>query len=281
MRLRVQHETVYEYPEPVELGPQLLRLSPRDDATQRVISQELRIDPAPARRTSYCDAAGNAVTRCWFAGTTTRLAITSAFEVETLRQNPFDFAPDPSFNSVPAFYPEELRALLVPYRAREAAGEDPVWRFARELVAESDATPMGFALALTRSMSRAFHPCIRDGGHARMPTQTLASRTGACRDLTVLFLDAARALGLAARFVSGYRRGDPTHVDRHLHAWAEVYVEGGGWRGFDPIEGLAVRDDHVAVAAAPTQAATMPIEGSFRGGRGASKLVYNVRIQTG
>jgi transglutaminase-like putative cysteine protease len=281
VRLRVHHETVYEYPEPVELGPQLLRLSPRDDPTQRVIVGALRVDPVPARRTSYCDAAGNAVTRCWFADTTSRFAITSAFEVETLRPDPFDFAPDPSFNSVPAFYPDDLRALLAPYRERRATGDDPVWRFAREVIADSDATPMGFALALTRAMSLSFRPCIGDGGHAKTPAQTLAARAGACRDLAVLFLDAARALGLAARFVSGYRRGDLRPSEGHLHAWAEVYVEGGGWRGFDPVEGLAVRDDHVALAAAPTQVATMPVEGSFRGAGGASTLACTVHIEAG
>ncbi len=278
MRFNIRHRTRYRYPGPVELGPQLLRFSPRDDATQRVLAHALSIEPRPARATTYEDAAGNTVTRCWFGDATAHLSIVSDAEVETRRPDPFDFFPDTAFNAVPAFYPDELRGLLGPYRERRAVGEDPVRQFAREVLGDSDGTPMGFALALTRVLSRSFEAGIRHGGAARAPAQTLAARAGACRDLTALFLDAARALGLAARFVSGYRRGDLSRADRDLHAWAEVYVEGGGWRGFDPVEGLAVRDDHVAIAAAPDQASTMPVEGSYRGPGGGSQLEYAISV---
>jgi transglutaminase-like putative cysteine protease len=278
MRFSIRHETVYRYPGPVELGPQLLRLSPRDDGTQRTIFHALSIDPLPVVRTTYCDAAGNVSTRCWFRERTEQLAIVSEMEVETLRPDPFGFLPDPSFNGVPTFYPDELRGLLAPYRQRHTVGEDSVWEFAKDALSDSDGTPMGFALALMRAMRATFDAQIRDGGAARPPAQTLATRSGACRDLTVLFLDAVRSLGLAARFVSGYRRGDLARADRHLHAWAEIYVEGGGWRGFDPVEGLAVRDDHVAIAAAPDQSATMPVEGGYRGPAEPAKLEYSVQI---
>jgi transglutaminase-like putative cysteine protease len=278
MHFAIRHETVYHYPGLVELGPQLLRLSPRDDGTQRTISHALTIEPQPVVRSTFCDAAGNVVTRCWFRDVTERLSIVSEIEVATLRPDPFDFLPDPSFNAVPAFYPDELRGLLAPYRQRHTVGEDSVWRFAKEVLADSDGTPMGFSLALLRTMSRTFDAQIRDEGAAHPPAQTLAARSGACRDLTVLFIDAARSLGLAARFVSGYRRGDLSRADRHLHAWAEIYVEGGGWRGFDPVEGLAVRDDHVAIASAPDQPATMPVEGGYRGPAKPARLDYTVRI---
>jgi len=278
MRFTIRHETVYRYPAPVELGPQLLRLRPRDDGTQRIVAHALVVDPVPAMRSTGADAVGNVETRCWFRELTDRLAVVSTMEVETLRPDPFDFLPDPSFNAVPAFYPDALRTLLAPYRERRAAPDDPVAHFARDIAADCDGTPMGFALALTRALSRQFDAAIREGGAARKPAQTLAAGHGACRDLTVLFIDAARALGLAARFVSGYRRGDPAHVDRHLHAWAEVYVEGGGWRGFDPVEGLAVCDDHVALAAAPDQAGTMPVEGSYRGPADPAQLDYAISI---
>ena len=75
--------------------------------------------------------------------------------------------------------------------------------------------------------------------------------------------------GLAARFVSGYAHVDD-HGDHELHAWAEVYLPGGGWRGYDPTHGLAVADRHVALAAAALPADAAPVSGAFRGSAGAT-----------
>ena len=66
----------------------------------------------------------------------------------------------------------------------------------------------------------------------------------------MLFITVCRRYGLAARVVSGYQKGDTQRERRYLHAWPEVYVPGGGWRGYDPTHGLAVSDDHVPIAAA-------------------------------
>jgi transglutaminase-like putative cysteine protease len=63
----------------------------------------------------------------------------------------------------------------------------------------------------------------------------------------VLFVEACRSQGLPARFVSGYWRGIHSQDRREMHAWAEVYLPGAGWRGYDPVPGLAVTDTHVGV----------------------------------
>jgi transglutaminase-like putative cysteine protease len=88
---------------------------------------------------------------------------------------------------------------------------------------------------------------------------------GSCRDLTVLYLAIARSQGFAGRFVSGYHVSPGTDGAHDLHAWPEIYVPGGGWRGFDPTTGLAVADLHVGVAvgALPQQAA--PVSGTYVG----------------
>jgi transglutaminase-like putative cysteine protease len=103
---------------------------------------------------------------------------------------------------------------------------------------------------------------------------------GSCRDFTVLFMEACRAVGLAARFVSGYEEGDSTVLERDLHAWAEVYIPGGGWRGFDPTHGLAVADRHVALVASAFPQFTAPVTGSTQeGGRVSSRLTTEVRVK--
>jgi transglutaminase-like putative cysteine protease len=88
----------------------------------------------------------------------------------------------------------------------------------------------------------------RDTGAPQSPAHTLQSRSGACRDLAVLFVDCCRAEGVAARFASGYQKGNLQSERRHLHAWPEVYLPGAGWRGFDPALGLLADDTYIRVA---------------------------------
>jgi transglutaminase-like putative cysteine protease len=93
-------------------------------------------------------------------------------------------------------------------------------------------------------------------------------------------MDACRALGLGARFVSGYQEGDPDQPRRYLHAWAEVYLPGAGWRGYDPSHGLAVADRHVAVAAGMRSDLAAPISGIFRGTGVSSRMQAEIRLRT-
>jgi transglutaminase-like putative cysteine protease len=87
-------------------------------------------------------------------------------------------------------------------------------------------------------------------------------------------------VGLAARFVSGYQEGDDDQDKRYLHAWAEVYLPGAGWRGFDPTHGLAVADRHVAVAAAAEPINATPVSATYRGTNVEAELFADVSIET-
>ena len=84
------------------------------------------------------------------------------------------------------------------------------------------------------------------------------------------------SLGLPARYTSGYFYGDEEFSERELHAWAEVYLPGGGWRGYDPTAGLVVSDQHVAVASGPTWNLTAPTTGNFRGTGANSSLTRQI-----
>jgi transglutaminase-like putative cysteine protease len=92
--------------------------------------------------------------------------------------------------------------------------------------------------------------------------ECLAEGRGACRDLAITFMEVCREVGLAARFVSGYQMADPQD-EQYMHAWAEVYLPGGGWRGFDPTHAKAVDGSYVPVAASPVSSLATPIEGGF------------------
>ena len=103
------------------------------------------------------------------------------------------------------------------------------------------------------------------------PAETLSLGTGSCRDWALLFIEAARRLGLAARFVSGYLNTPPSPRNYGAtHAWAEVFLPGAGWKGFDPTTGLVVGTDHIAVAVARLPESVPPVKGSFIGPPGSS-----------
>src|SRR6476659_2599647 len=109
MRISVEHSTVYRYGAEVHQEPHTFRLTPRTDASQRLLRHDLEITPAPAGRSTCLDQDGNVVVEAWFRGPMTELAVRSSFEVETLRENPFDF-----IFAGPEFA-EPLRWALEPY----------------------------------------------------------------------------------------------------------------------------------------------------------------------
>ena len=273
MQFRVVHSTDYFYDAPVALGPHIVRLQPRADGTIRILGQELKVTPEPVTRSEGLDLNGNIVTHLCFAGTTNRFSIESSFEVETLRTNPFDFVPAAGFARLPVDGPSELAACCAP---REQLAEAVV-ALSDRLAEECRHDTLRFLTRLNGRLFETIEHDVRHDGEALPPEKTLALGNGACRDIAMLFLAACRAQGLAGRFVSGYQARSK-RPERYLHAWPEVYVPGGGWRGFDPTRGLAIADTHVAVAAAPTPVGAMPIEGSFTG-QASSHMTYHISIE--
>ena len=148
--------------------------------------------------------------------------------------------------------------------------------FARSIEGEG----MPFLTALTRRLHEEFAHTIREEGPAEPAESTLAARSGSCRDLSVLFCEACRSRGIPARFVSGYEREAAVQEPAHMHAWAEVYLPGGGWRGYDPSQGLAVSTAHVALAAAADPLLAAPVSGTYRG-KAQARMSYIIAMQAG
>jgi transglutaminase-like putative cysteine protease len=119
---------------------------------------------------------------------------------------------------------------------------------------------------------------VREEGEAKRADETFRSKEGSCRDLAVLFIDACRAQGIASRFVSGYHESTVHQQKLYMHAWGEVYLPGGGWRGFDPTLGMAVTEAHIPVAAAVDPRDAAPVAGTFRGTGVGYKLAATITI---
>lgn len=278
MRIELEHRTAFRYDRLVFLEPLDIRLRPRSDATQRLVIFELAIDPSPAGLSENEDLYGNEVARAWFEGTHERLTITTRATVETLRLDPFDALLDPEARKLPFRAHEHERLGLAPFLVREA-NEADVAELAASVAREVDQETFPFLAALTRRLHDGWRAIERPEGEPWPPAKTFAQRVGACRDLAVLYIDACRALGLAARFVSGYFAAEVRERRHTLHAWSEVYLPGAGWRGFDPTEGMAVTDRHVAVAAGPSPTSAAPTAGTFRGTGATSVLETVIRLE--
>lgn len=278
MRFHIRHHTRYVYSQPVHCDPLEVRLRPRDDFRQRLLAFALDIDPAPAGIAESIDLEGNHVVRAWFAGSTEHLTVTASIAAETRDVNPFHFL----------LRSDAARLPLVPSASEERHFEAyarPLSRCTQldevvhELAREVEYAAVPFLCRLNEWICAAHEKTVRHEGPPWRPSETLCQRRGSCRDLAVLFIEGCRLMNVPARFVSGYGAGTDDALDRQLHAWAEVYLPGAGWRGFDPSLGLAVTDRHLAVATGRTPADAAPTTGTFRG-NAESRLEAEIEMVT-
>jgi transglutaminase-like putative cysteine protease len=270
LRWTVHHSTRYAYAAPVFLEPQTLRLTPCTDASQRLTAFDMQISPVPAGRSENVDLAGNHTTRVWFEGETQSLAIEVEATVETQRDDPFDYLWDGP-RTLPMRYAEELREPMWVYSGERALRE--VGALADEAAVEAGGDAQQFPRTLAAMIHGRCRQEHRHEGNARPGDETLRLGEGSCRDLTQLFLEAARGKGFAGRFVSGYVADDEEN-SRELHAWAELYLPGGGWRGFDPTTGLAVGAYHIALARGADALHAAPVSGHIRGNATSTLSAY-------
>lgn len=274
MRFSIAHRTRYSYVRPVFVEPLTIRLRPRPDLEQHVEAFTLDVTPTPAGMQEAVDAEGNVVTRAWFEGVTDELVIATSSTVVSTRLNPYDFVIiDPDALRVPMTYLET--AALARFRVPEG---DP-GGLAAELMAQSSGDALAFLSGLNQAIYERIEYVHRPLGEPMPAPETLARGAGSCRDLAVLFMQAARAAGFAARFASGYQTVEEVEGDREMHAWPEVYLDGAGWRGFDPALGLAVGHEHVAVAVGPTPASAAPTQGTIRSDDPGERLEVTIEIE--
>ena len=263
MNLHVRHESEYTYDMPVALGPQTLYLYPRMYPYQRLLSYKLSIDPEPAQIVRNIDVEGNVQQLVYFSQPTRYLNVCVEIELNSEEFNSFDFVLFPfETQTVPFRYPKEVESLLSPYLERVDISEH-IETWARRLASASGWQTTSFLTTLNQTI-REFTYEIREEGAAFPPEQTLSQRKGSCRDYATLFIAACRSLGIASRFVSGYLFGNPQQ-EHELHAWAEVYLPGAGWRGFDPTEGSVVVNRHIFLASTGRPDLVAPISGMFTG----------------
>jgi len=278
MYFEITHKTTYRYSRPVFLEPHTIKFRPRCDGLQNLTSFDLKIEPQPAASSDGIDLDGNITTNVWLEGLTNTLVIQSRAKVITQYRNPFNYLLADRADRLPLSYLYPIQAYLAPYTVCQSESRF-VEQFARHIANMTEWKTLRFLTMLTREISEGFQQTVRGVGAPRSAEETYLGRVGSCRDLAILFMDACRYVGIAARFVNGYNEDRGAGDKLSLHSWGEVYLPGVGWRGYDPSQGLAVTDRHVAIAAAVDPLLAAPASGMFRGNAVTSEFGAEIGIR--
>ncbi|MGK2951730.1 MAG: transglutaminase family protein [Thiobacillus sp.] len=271
-RYKILHRTYYNFSAVVQLQPHTLRLRPREGHELRIESSSLEIEP-PATLRWHRDAEDNSVAIATFESPASQLVIESEAIIQQYNEAPLDFLVADYATNYPFAYLPDDRILLSPYmNGVVPAANDPlvewvanVWRPGERI--QTYALLQRLCVHIQKTLTYQ----LREEPGVQTAAETLARGTGSCRDSANLFMQAARRLGLAARFVSGYLHAPPSNTNYGAtHAWAEVFLPGAGWKGFDPTLGEIVGSSHIAVAVARLPESVPPVSGAFVGPPGAS-----------
>ena len=271
-RYKILHRTYYNFSSAVRLGPHHLRLRPREDYELRIESSTLTITP-PATLLWHRDVEGNSVAIATFNLPTSQLVVESEVIIQQYNEMPLDFLVADYAIEYPFTYLSDDKILLSPYMASSAHEKKNLLSEWIANLWKSGERIQTYTLLqrLCTHIHQTLSYRVREEPGVQTAEQTLSGGTGSCRDFAALFMVAARGLGFAARFVSGYLHAPPsTDSLGATHAWAEVYLPGAGWKGFDPTIGEIAGTDHFAVAVARLPETVPPIAGSFVGAPGSS-----------
>lgn len=271
-RYQILHRTYYNFSSSVQLNPHILRLRPREGHELRIESSSLEIQP-PASLRWHRDAEDNSVATATFKEPAKHLSIESKVIIQQYNQAPLDFLLADFATDYPFAYPSEDQVLLAPYMAATPDKTSDVLTEWLANLCPSGEKLQTYAILhrLCSQIQQEMTYRTREEPGVQKATETLSFCTGSCRDFANLFMEAARLLGFATRFVSGYLHAPPSAANYGAtHAWAEVYLPGAGWKGFDPTIGNIVGTDHIAVAVARLPESVPPVAGSFLGAPGAN-----------
>jgi transglutaminase-like putative cysteine protease len=267
-RFQVRHETRFDYSAPISETVMEVRLRPLDGAGQRCLDFHLDVEPrVPVR--SYRDGYGNHVHYFNLLRAHPSLVVTSRSLVETGLRARRDGDGDALVLDYLRFRPPagDVAGIRRLAAAHGPAGSDP---------AAVEAALDGLALGISRDF-------VYDKSATDVHTsveEVLRLRAGVCQDFAHLYVAAARAMGVPARYVSGYIHVPDEHgvTEGVSHAWAEAWVEGKGWLGYDATHPIRAGANHVRVAVGRDYRDAAPTRGVYVGGASGSMEV-RVTIQ--
>jgi transglutaminase-like putative cysteine protease len=287
MLFAVRHRTVYHYADPVSLAHHVAHLRPLDGSDQTCRRHALTITPHPTDVEESADYFGNRVTTFTISEAHDTLAVDAKSEVE--REAPAPLPEDgPSWEHLAALMvrPEsEVDRLAAEFAApsRAAEGGDGIAAYARDCVLAG--TPVAVAaFAFARRIHADFTFDSEATTVSTPPETVLRLRRGVCQDFAHLMIAGCRALGLPARYVSGYLETDPPGDGARFvgadvsHAWVQVYLGDGLWADLDPTNDCVAGLGHIPAAIGRDYRDVSPLGGIILGG-GAHRVEVAVAVE--
>lgn len=282
--LRIIHTTRYAYDRPVVFGLHRLMIRPRDGHDLRILSSSLTVFPRAEVRWVF-DTFGNSVALLSFQEMADELEIISELELRRYELDGLDGIARFSA-AYPFRYDSDERFDLAPLLAASCPDERPaIRRWLAKTLRERPEGSLEVLNLLGSAIHEAFRYRRREEEGVQSPGQTLAIGSGSCRDFAFFFMEAARCLGFAARFVTGYLYDPGVDGAEDLavvgsgatHAWADAFVPGAGWIEFDPTNQIVAGRNLVRVATTRAPGQAQPVRGSFRHD-GATFLGLDVKV---
>ncbi len=272
--LSVRHLTTYRYARPVSFGPHRILFRPRDSNDQRLIRSSLRISPEPEDVRWIHDVFGNDIAVARFSRKGEQLTFECEIELDHTPWEGTEFGIDDTARIWPFTYGEDVLPDLEPVMRRHYADDGEVDAWAKKFrPLDGEKVETGHLLmTLNTAIGESLRYLRRTDPGTQTPQKTLSTMQGTCRDFALLMIETARALGFAARFVTGYlyapsrdtpeRRGGGA-----THAWVQIFLPGAGWVEFDPTNGIVGNRDLIRVGVARDPSQAKPLSGRFSGAR--------------
>jgi transglutaminase-like putative cysteine protease len=283
-RLEVRHSTTYSYRREVDFGEHRILFRPRDSQDQRLLDFSLDISPIPSDLHWIHDVFNNCVAVASFETGGSELRFESRIVLDHAPHEGLRFRATTGSRSWPLVYDAETLPDLEPCIRRQYLDAGEVANWAQQFVKAGRRTDVAHLLGkMTTAIQQEFVYSRRLEQGTKLPVETLASRTGTCRDFALLMIEAARSLGLAARFVTGYiyvpsRDGPEHNGGGATHAWVQVFLPGAGWVEFDPTNGIVGNRDLIRVGVARDPYQALPLHGTYRG-KAADFIGMSVDVQ--
>jgi len=268
--LELIHSTIYRYRRPVLLGPHKLMLRPREVRDIRLVSFDVTMNPQTELIWTH-DVADNAIATANFKEKTDYLEIVSRSRIEMNTTQWPVFAISASACNFPFSYSDDewidLGALTAQHYP-DPNGQLSEW--VNSFIFSRPTDTLSLLKDISAGIAQRTTYQIRESEGTQTPLETLDKQEGSCRDFAVLFVAAARCLGLGARVVSGYLVNTDgllsgSDGSGSTHAWAEVFLPGAGWVAFDPTNRSIGSGNLISVAVVREMSQAVPVSGQFIG----------------
>ena len=255
MLIEIRHTTTYRYDTPARYAIQTLRLTPPSLEGQKVRSWTIEA-PGMEKAVSFRDGFGNLVHVTTISGLHDGMAIVARGVVETEDRCGI-------VRGLAEAAPRRVFLRDTPMTEADSAIRD----LAKKVSGGKPPTdPLDCLHSLMREVRDAIEYEIGSTKAHTTAAEALAEGKGVCQDHAHVFISAARLLGMPARYVNGYFISGRAEASEAHHAWAEAWVEGLGWVGFDPANGMCPTDRYVRLACGFDARMAAPIRGTQRGG---------------